>query len=529
MSANRMQKARAGKLGGLKSTIQIGLQRFLVLTAMFAIAGASAMGCSGKNNAPSATGAASTGSATLTWSPNIESDLAGYNVYVGHASGSFGLPISVGNTTAFQVTGLTVGQTYKFAVTAVDASRNESSFSNEAIKVIVAIPQNGTISQSATYYVDQAVGSDANSCQQAMSPVSPKQTITSGILCLSASDALVVKAGTYDESFDDPFPHSGNSWADKIMLKADPPGSVIIKPSTGEFVMAFESSSQKYIEFDGIIIDASNAVACGVCIHANAHHIRFKNSAIVNAAQQGVTMFAKAGASPDFNEFINVEVANAARNRPCFGKDGLTAEDGFCHGFYIGSNYNLLDGVNLHHNNGYGLQFYPQGNRNNTIRNSRSHDNRGVGIASLGDGNTIMNNVIYNNGGGGLLIIGANNRIFNNTVYNNPLNYDGLALSGTGHSVKNNVFFLNFAPGVLLDATNLVGVDPQFVDAATENFRLQATSPAIDAGVALQGVTTAIDGVSRPQGIATDIGAYEFSVATDDVVSPVAPADVAVL
>ena len=75
-------------------------------------------------------------SATLTWNPNTETDLAGYKVYVGTASGTYGAPIDVGNVTTFQVVNLSQGQTYYFAVTAYDYSGNESGFSNEVSKTI---------------------------------------------------------------------------------------------------------------------------------------------------------------------------------------------------------------------------------------------------------------------------------------------------------------------------------------------------------------------------------------------------------
>jgi uncharacterized repeat protein (TIGR02543 family) len=67
----------------------------------------------------------------LAWDANTESDLAGYKVYYGTASGSYGNPTNVGNVTTYTLTGLTLGQTYYIAVTAYDTSNNESGYSNE--------------------------------------------------------------------------------------------------------------------------------------------------------------------------------------------------------------------------------------------------------------------------------------------------------------------------------------------------------------------------------------------------------------
>ena len=69
--------------------------------------------------------------ATLAWDPNTESDLAGYKVHYGTASGSYTAHTDVHNATSYTATGLTDGQTYYFAATAYDASGNESGYSNQ--------------------------------------------------------------------------------------------------------------------------------------------------------------------------------------------------------------------------------------------------------------------------------------------------------------------------------------------------------------------------------------------------------------
>ncbi len=81
--------------------------------------------------------------ANLTWDANTESDLAGYKVYQGIASGSYGVGQSIGNTATHSAT-LTIpcGEdvTFFFAVTALDTSGNESGFSNEVAKTFNALP-----------------------------------------------------------------------------------------------------------------------------------------------------------------------------------------------------------------------------------------------------------------------------------------------------------------------------------------------------------------------------------------------------
>ena len=80
--------------------------------------------------------ATSSGTAQLSWDPSISTDVAGYKVYVGTASGSYSSSISVGMVTSYTVTNLGVGNTYYFAVTDYGSSGLESGFSNEVSKSI---------------------------------------------------------------------------------------------------------------------------------------------------------------------------------------------------------------------------------------------------------------------------------------------------------------------------------------------------------------------------------------------------------
>ena len=69
----------------------------------------------------------------ISWNANPDTDLAGYKVYQGTASGQYGEPVDVGNVTG-HVMEITpqYGGTYYFAVTAYDTSGNESGYSDEA-------------------------------------------------------------------------------------------------------------------------------------------------------------------------------------------------------------------------------------------------------------------------------------------------------------------------------------------------------------------------------------------------------------
>ena len=79
-------------------------------------------------------------SATLAWDMPNSGAATAYRVYFGTASSaydqSFGAGLDAGAATVYTVTGLARGQTYYFAVTAVDPTGRESSYSNEASKLM---------------------------------------------------------------------------------------------------------------------------------------------------------------------------------------------------------------------------------------------------------------------------------------------------------------------------------------------------------------------------------------------------------
>lgn len=83
----------------------------------------------------------------LTWTPPTTNtngtpltNLAGFRVYWGTAPSLFPNSVSLANPglTAYDVSGLTIGQTYFFVVTALASTGAESAFSNTASKVVEA-------------------------------------------------------------------------------------------------------------------------------------------------------------------------------------------------------------------------------------------------------------------------------------------------------------------------------------------------------------------------------------------------------
>ena len=95
------------------------------------------------------------GQATLSWSaPSANengtplTDLAGFKIYYGTASGNYTKTIDAGNVTTYTFANITEGQTYYFVATVYNTAGIESSYSNEVSKTISSSIQTCTLSVS---------------------------------------------------------------------------------------------------------------------------------------------------------------------------------------------------------------------------------------------------------------------------------------------------------------------------------------------------------------------------------------------
>lgn len=114
------------------------------------------------------------GFALLSWNPSAEPDVIGYKVYQGTTTLVYDTVYDVGNVISYTVQNLNFGTTYYFAITAYDASFNESGFSPEVSKTptdvllgdltismnIFTVTDATTVTESATIFphVDVSVG-----------------------------------------------------------------------------------------------------------------------------------------------------------------------------------------------------------------------------------------------------------------------------------------------------------------------------------------------------------------------------------
>jgi parallel beta-helix repeat protein len=366
----------------------------------------------------------------------------------------------------------------------------------------------GNTAYAATYWVAKT-GSDSHSCTQSQSESTPKLTIRSALSCLSAGSTLMVKTGIYHEG-EIRLP-GGTSWTSPVTIMANPGDTVTVSPpSKIDSLLDLTKASQSYLIIDGFILDAAN-VGFGIWIE-HAHHIRVKNTEVKNARVQGIAVFGNPSSS-QFVELLNLNVHH----------NGLSCyKDGLCHGVYMSSDDNLIDGGSWHDNGGHGVHIYndPANGKGtpdrNIVRNIRAYGNtNGPGIGVYwGTGNKVYNNLIYKNNGGGIRVAAVNSLFLNNTVYGNK-NY-GVYVDNSGNTFKNNIVYNNSGGNITSLSSNrlsnnLTTQDPRFVNADAGDFRLQAGSPAIDTGVTISDVITDFDKAPRPQGAGVDIGAYEYT------------------
>jgi hypothetical protein len=105
-----------------------------------------------------------------------------------------------------------------------------------------------------------------------------------------------------------------------------------------------------------------------------------------------------------------------------------------------------------------------------------------------------------------------NSLILRNNIFGGGAARHGVSID-VGSSVTTedyNLYYQTTLSGITAGVHSIINRDPQFVDRGTFNLHLLATSPAIDQGIAVSGLTTDMDGVVRPRATTWDIGAYEY-------------------
>jgi Right handed beta helix region len=383
---------------------------------------------------------------------------------------------------------------------------------------------------ATAWYVAQT-GSDSYSCTQAQNPSTPKATIRGGLACVGtaagagAGHTVQVANGTYAETISTwPSGAQGNPFT----LKSATLRGAIIRPGSGSNQILFLNSN--YVTVDGFVIDGTNVSANNVWINPTTG-VTIQNSEIKNTKASTLCC------ENSFQALYATGAVNATIRNNLIHDIAIGAPHFHSHGIYWGGWNSLIEGNTIYSISGCGMQIYSGNVRtldNNTVRGNRIYDFAKGGSCtgiyiSNGTNNVAYNNIIYqtvfNASAYGISLKNNGNKAYNNTVYNTAV---GIEVAGTGSVAQNNLLSKTglslLGSGYTVDH-NLVSADPKFVNLSTFDFRLQSTSPAIDAGVAITEVSTDVDGMTRPYGNGFDLGAFEYGVAT----APAPPTNIHVI
>ena len=247
--------------------------------------------------------------------------------------------------------------------------------------------------------------------------------------------------------------------------------------------------------------------------------------------------------------------ANTAHNNEIYGNNFYSNHDSGLQFTYTSGNkiYNNRFYDNGTGEPGRGLSFGTSAS-NNIAFNNEIYNNAYYGLECYkADGNKIYNNIIYRNQNNEIRIQSGskNNEIYNNTIFGESNVGIYLSSDTTGTKIKNNIIYVfggnpalhNGGGGTgVLDYNNWymetnpsaiywdgdwktvsefyidtgngnhsISIDPLFQNLVANDFTLQNSSPCIDVGttLAVEGIYEDREGITRPQNVTWDLGAYE--------------------
>jgi hypothetical protein len=341
----------------------------------------------------------------------------------------------------------------------------------------------------------------------------PFLTIGAALSALTpqAGEVVIVKEGTYNESL--MATPSGTSWANAATIRANP-GDTVVLTKSGSSVnrIATFNSNHSYIIIDGFVINDTAAEMWNAFkFDFNCHHIRIMNCDISTCRHSGIQDSSNSGIGG--HEILFNTLHDNGR---------ITDVDGRDHGVYMVSANSKVWGNVAYGNSGYGIQLWPATDNDNCdIQYNECYSNGAIGdkggMTISGNNCLVANNLIYENDNGGLYMLGGNaNLCYNNTVADNGTGSGGggVVIQSSNCLVTNNIAFGNgglqirdLGSGTVL--TTNVTSDPLFVDAANDDYHLDAGSVAKTGGTTLAEVTDDFDRILRPQNTTYSIGAYE--------------------
>ncbi len=362
-------------------------------------------------------------------------------------------------------------------------------------------------------------------------------------------DTVWVKAGTYG-GFE--VNYKAGTAASPILFRPVPGHHVVVDYSAGGssgFTLSIYQSSYLTIEgfelLDSYVL-AQDFLALDACVPADLARIKtYKN--------HGILMNADTNAELHHVTLRALEIHHHSRlGLAAWHSEALSVVDCNIHhnghyGVYLAGDHLNVSGNHIHHNKAFGAHFYKDGavllapriERNRFEDNGMArcgwHESSDVvrpnsmidGVLLQAQDGLIANNVIARNRGVGLTVYGParNNALLNNTIVGNgfvtgaPQNgIEELYTSAANTRLVNNILYGNARVNnalVSYTGSHNLETNPGFMDEGAGDYRLREDSPARDTGLALPEVTVDLVGLTRPQGPAYDLGAYELAATTD--------------
>jgi parallel beta-helix repeat protein len=390
----------------------------------------------------------------------------------------------------------------------------------------------------------------------------PWETIHKAVGTLTAGQTVLVKDGTYYGGL---YIQRSGEPGKPITFKAFPGAKPIIDANQATSGAYIEGAS--YINIDGFDIrdttpgaELSNGERgeSGIAITVNtkgaqpvlSHHIMITNNKVNGFPGGGIgsgladyitiegntisetALWSKFDGSAislyqsvDFDQ--NAGFHNIIRGNMVFKNENKVPGTGIGNTVITDGNCIIIDDGRLTQKFLDDKTKYPAYKSLTLIENNICAGNGARGVAVYSSDNVLVrHNTFYKNlqtadigngeriGGGEMNAYAASNvRFVNNIVYAQ----EGLPANGiydtTNIVFENNLYFgttniPNKSP------SDIIGLDPMFTNPSTDlnlaNFRLKSGSPAIDKALAGQSPATDVGGLARPQGVTSDLGAWEF-------------------
>jgi hypothetical protein len=150
---------------------------------------------------------------------------------------------------------------------------------------------------------------------------------------------------------------------------------------------------------------------------------------------------------------------------------------------------------------------------NNTIYKATGKYYAGIHVAATNIENIVIrNNVVYFNSPNGEITADSAFSLPNIKANNNLVFEPNICLLAYSDCVE-----ISTNPPGYPDIYGNITADPMFVSLTLPDLHLLPNSPAIDSGASINSLITDYDGNIRPQGIGSDIGAYEVFVIKNNI------------